>query len=141
MLALLLLSVTFTRDVAPILFKNCAGCHHPGEVAPFSLLTYQDAAKRAALIANVTSSRYMPPWKPVAGYGRFHGERRLSQRETEMLRAWADAGAPEGDPAQLPVAPKFPAAWQLGPPDLVAEMPQPFAVPADGPDLYECFVI
>src|SRR5438067_13716330 len=101
MLALLLLSVTFTRDIAPILYKHCAGCHHPGEVAPFSLLTYHDAARRARLIAKVTADRYMPPWKPEAGYGRFHAERRLSAAEIEKISQWAAAGAPEGDPARL----------------------------------------
>src|SRR5438105_6597869 len=141
MLAFLLLSVTFTRDIAPILYKHCAGCHHPGEVAPFSLLTYQDAAKRAALIAEVTASRYMPPWKPAEGYGHFRGERRLSDIEIAKIREWAGAGAPEGDPARLPPVPKFSAGWQLGEPDLVAQMPEPFTVPADGPDLYQCFVI
>lgn len=141
MLAFLLLSVTFTRDIAPILYKHCAGCHHPGEVAPFSLITYADVAKRAALIAEVTGSRYMPPWKPSAGYGHFRGERRLTDLEIAKIRQWAAAGAPEGDPALLPPAPKFSAGWQLGEPDLVAQMPAPFTVPADGPDLYQCFVI
>jgi hypothetical protein len=141
MLALALLSVTFTRDIAPILYKHCAPCHHPGAAAPFSLLTYADAAKRAALIAKVTSSRYMPPWKPVDGYGHFRGERRLADREIGTIRAWAASGAPEGDRAHLSRPPKFSAAWQLGVPDLVAEMPAPFPLPADGPDLYECFVI
>jgi hypothetical protein len=141
MLAFLLLPLTFTHDIAPILYKHCAGCHHPGEVAPFSLLTYADVAKRAALIADVTGSRYMPPWKPVAGYGHFRGERRLTEVEIAKIRQWADDGAPEGDPAHLPPVPKFPAGWQLGQPDLVAQMPEPFIVPADGPDVYQCFVI
>jgi len=142
MLALLLFSaVTFTRDIAPILYRHCAVCHHAGEVAPFPLLTYVDAGKRARLIATVTASRYMPPWKPVAGYGHFRGERRLADAQIAKIREWAAAGAPEGDPALLPPAPKFPSGWQLGQPDLVAQMPEPFTVPADGPDLYQCFVI
>lgn len=103
---------TFTRDVAPILFKHCATCHHAGEVAPFSLLTWQDAAKRAKLIATVTGSRYMPPWKPEPGYGHFQGERRLSDGEIATLRRWADAGAPQGEAAALPPAPRFPEGWQ-----------------------------
>jgi hypothetical protein len=83
----------------------------------------------------------MPPWKPEPGYGQFQGERRLSPAEIEKISQWAAAGAPEGDPARLPPAPKFTAGWRLGEPDLVAEMPKPFIVPADGPDLYQCFVI
>ncbi|MGA3040494.1 MAG: ascorbate-dependent monooxygenase, partial [Bryobacteraceae bacterium] len=88
---------TFARDVAPILYRHCAVCHHPGEVAPFPLLTYQDAAKRAKLIATVTASRYMPPWQPEPGYGHFQGERRLRDADIATLRRWADAGAPQGD--------------------------------------------
>ena len=141
MLAFLLLSVTFTRDIAPILYKHCAPCHHPGEVAPFPLLTYQDAARRAALIAKVTASRYMPPWKPEPGYGHFRGERRLTDREIETIRVWAQNDAREGNPAQQPPVPKFPTGWHLGVPDLTAEMPASFPVPADGADIYECFVI
>ncbi len=142
MLAFILLSaVTFSHDIAPILYQHCAACHHPGEVAPFPLLTYADAAKRAKLIASVTASRYMPPWKPAAGYGHFQGERRLTDAQIAKLQAWAAAGAPEGDPAALPKPPQFTQDWQLGRPDLVAQMPAPFTVPADGADLYRCFVI
>jgi len=141
MLPLALLLVTFTRDIAPILNRHCASCHRAGEVAPFPLLTYQDAAKRAQLIAKVTESRYMPPWKPVTGYGKFQGERRLSDAEIAKLRAWAAQGVPEGNPAELPPPPQFPETWRLGKPDLIVEMPQPFDVPADGDDLYRCFVI
>src|SRR5690349_3153356 len=81
---------TFSRDVAPILYRHCAGCHHAGEVAPFPLMTYADAAKRADLIARVTAKRYMPPWQPEPGYGHFQGERRLSDAEIATLRRWAD---------------------------------------------------
>jgi peroxiredoxin len=132
---------TFTRDVAPILYQHCATCHHPGEVAPFPLIAWQDAAKRAKLIATVTASRYMPPWPPEPGYGHFQGERRLRDADIATLRRWADAGAPQGDPAQLPPAPRFPEGWQLGTPDLTVRMPKPFAIPADGPDRYMCFDI
>jgi hypothetical protein len=133
--------VTFSHDVSPILYKHCANCHRPGEVAPFPLLTYADAAKRAALIARVTASRYMPPWQPVPGYGHFQGERHLSDADIAILRKWAAAGAPEGDPAQTPPAPHFPKTWLLGTPDLTVRLPHPYAVPAEGPDQYECFVI
>jgi mono/diheme cytochrome c family protein len=132
---------TFTRDVAPVLYRHCAICHHPGEVAPFPLLTYQDAAKRAKLIATVTASRYMPPWQPEPGYGHFQGERRLPDADIATLRRWADAGAPQGDPAQLPPVPHFPEGWQLGTPDMTIRMPKPFSIAADGPDRYMCFVI
>jgi len=130
---------TFSRDVAPILYRQCAACHHPGGVAPFSLLTYQDAARRAALIAAVTARRYMPPWLPDAP--RFRHERKLTASEIATLARWAAAGTPEGDRSDAPPAPRFPEGWQLGKPDLETQMAAPFEVPSEGPDLYQCFVI
>lgn len=132
---------TFNKHVAPILWKNCANCHRPGEVGPFPLLTYEDAAKRADFLAEITASRAMPPWKAAPDFGKFHDERRLSPEQLEILRRWADAGAPEGSPRDLGAQPTFPDGWQLGTPDLVLEMPEEFAVPADGPDIYQCFVL
>ncbi len=132
---------TFTKDVAPILWRNCADCHRPGEVGPFSLLEYEDAAKRAEFLASVTASRTMPPWKAEPNFGRFHDERRLTDAQIDLLRRWAEAGAPRGDAADLPERPTFVEGWQLGKPDLVLEMPTEFAIPADGPDIYQCFVI
>ena len=105
---------TFNKDIAPILYQNCAICHRPGEVAPFSLLTYQDAARRAKLISTVTEKRYMPPWKAEHGYGEFANERRLTDGQIELIKAWADAGAPEGDPADLLPAPLFADGWLGG---------------------------
>ncbi len=130
---------TFTKNVAPILYQHCAACHHPGEVAPFSLLSYQDAAKRARQIAEVTASRFMPPWKPVGGH--FQNERRLTAAQIQTLARWAAAGAPEGNPKSLPPVPQFPADWSLGKPDLIVQLPKPFAIPAAGADLYQCFVV
>ena len=130
--------VTFSRDVAPILYRHCAACHRAGEVAPFPLLSYADSARRAALIARVTATRYMPPWKPVPGYGEFAGARGLSKAEIATLARWAEAGAPEGNPSETPAPP--PAhSTKLAHPDLVVRMPKPFTIPAEGPDLYRCF--
>ncbi len=133
--------VTYTKDIAPILWNHCAGCHRPGEVGPFSLLTYRDAAKRANFLTDVTHKRLMPPWKPAPGGPSFHDERRLSKEEMGLIARWARAGAPEGDPAHLPDRPEFIEGWQLGEPDLVLTMREPFAVPAGGRDVYRCFVI
>ena len=132
---------TFNHDIAPMLYENCAGCHRPGQVAPFSLLTYQDAAKRAALIASVTASRYMPPWKAEPGYGHFQNERRLSDAQLALIRDWASHGAPEGDPKQKPAPPEFASGWLAGKPDAVLTLPKPFEIPADGRDIFQCFVI
>lgn len=130
---------TFSRDVAPILFLHCAACHRPGGVAPFSLLTWQDASRRARLIANVTAGRYMPPWLPADPH--FRDERRLTAAEIATIGRWAATGAAEGNPADAPPMPRFPDGWQLGKPDLEAGMRSDFAVPAEGPDLYQCFAI
>src|SRR5690242_17174951 len=89
--------VTFNKHIAPLIFERCAGCHHPGEVAPFSLLSYGDLKKRAKQIVQVTKDQYMPPWKSVEGHGRFLGERRLSTEEISLISRWASDGAPEGD--------------------------------------------
>jgi peroxiredoxin len=132
---------TYAHDVAPILYANCASCHRPGEVAPFSLLNYADARKRADQIAYVTSTRYMPPWKAEPGYGHFLDERRLSAGEIEILSRWAKAGAPEGDPKEAPPTPQFTPDWQGGEPALAVKMPQSFRLAASGPDRFQCFVI
>jgi mono/diheme cytochrome c family protein len=132
---------TYTKEIAPILWNNCAGCHRPGEIGPFSLLTYQDAAKRSSFIQDITATRKMPPWKPEHGFGSFHDQRRLTDKEIATIAAWADAGAPEGDAKDLPPAPKFTEGWQHGPPDLVLKVPEPFPIPASGRDVYRCFVI
>ena len=110
-------------------------------MGPFSLLTYKDAAKRAGFLRDVTASREMPPWRAVHGYGDFHDAGRLSRRELAVLARWADDGAPEGDPADGTEPPTFPEGWQLGTPDLVATMPEPFVVPADATDIYRAFVL
>jgi hypothetical protein len=132
---------TFNKDVAPILWKNCAGCHRPGEVGPFSLLSYKDAARRAGFLAEITESRRMPPWKAEQGFGEFHDERRLTDVEIRTIADWAEAGAPEGDSKDQREAPRFPEGWQLGTPDLVLKAPASFEVPAVGRDIYRCFVI
>jgi Ca2+-binding EF-hand superfamily protein len=133
--------VTYARDVAPILFKYCAACHRPGEVAPFSLLEYRAAKNRAGQIAKLTAARRMPPWHAVPGPLKYLDERRLTDGEIATLAKWAKAGAPPGNPALMPPAPQFVPGWQLGQPDKVIKMARPFKLPADGPDRFELFVI
>ena len=134
-------TVTFAKHIAPILYENCASCHRPGEVAPFSLLSYEDAKKRAKQLAIVTHSRHMPPWKAQAGYGQFLDERRLSAEQIAAIRDWADSGAPLGNAAELPKPPRFPAGWTLGEPDAVIQPSQSFSLAAEGKDVYQCFVV
>jgi hypothetical protein len=133
--------LTFNKHIAPLVFERCAGCHHPGEVAPFPLLSYGDVKKRAKQIADVTGSHFMPPWKPVEGHARFIAERRLSNDEIGLIPRWVEQGALEGDARDLPSAPKFDDGWKLGPPDIIVTMPEPFNVPAEGPDIYRNFVL
>jgi Flp pilus assembly protein TadD len=140
-LPILAAPVTFSKDVAPILFRYCAPCHRPGEAAPFSLLTYDDARKHAEQMAIVTGKRFMPPWPPEPGYGDFAGAKRLTDAQIETLARWAKNGMPEGNPADLPAAPHFVEGWQLGQPDLVLHMRQPYQLPASGEDVFRNFVI
>jgi tetratricopeptide (TPR) repeat protein len=132
--------VTFNRDIAPILFRNCAPCHHPGEAGPFPLLTYQDAAKFARQIAFVTERRIMPPWLPAPGELKFQGEMRLSDEEIKLFRLWAEQGAPLGDAKAPPSAPAFAAGWQLGKPDLILHARKPYVLAAGGTDNYWNFI-
>jgi thiol-disulfide isomerase/thioredoxin len=131
--------ITFSKHVAPVLWNNCARCHRPGAVGPFSLLTYKDAAKRAEFIRDVVLSGQMPPWKPRAGAGVFRDAPRLSPLEKEILTAWAETGRAEGNPADLPPVPTFNDDWQLGKPDAVVTMPESFQVPAADGDIYWAF--
>jgi tetratricopeptide (TPR) repeat protein len=133
--------LTFTKDIAPIVWSRCATCHRPGEIGPFNLLTYDDVKRRATQIAAVTSRRVMPPWKPEPGKGEFQNERRLSDRELQMLQDWIADGAPEGAAPDLPPRPTWNAGWQLGVPDLVVSMAEPYSVRADGADVFRTFVI
>jgi Tfp pilus assembly protein PilF/mono/diheme cytochrome c family protein len=135
-------SPTFARDIAPILAGHCITCHHPGVNGAFSLLTYEDARPRARAIAAATTSRYMPPWKPDRGYGEaFLAARGLEDDEIATIRRWADAGAPRGGPADRPAIPGWTDSWRLGTPDLVIRMPEPFEIPASGPDVFRIFVL
>ena len=132
---------TFNKHIGPILYQHCAGCHRPGEVAPFSLLTYEDASKRAKLIAGATERRFMPPWKPEPRYGKFANERRLTDDQIALIRAWADNGAPEGDPNDKPPMTAFTDGWQAGKPDQILTLPSSFAVTAGGHDQFRCFLL
>src|SRR5712692_5709251 len=133
--------VSFAKDVAPIVFAHCAACHRPGEAAPFSLLTYDDVRRRARQVAWMTKNRFMPPWKPEPGYGEFAGARRLSDRQVELIQQWVELGAPEGAASDLPPPPRRASGWQLGKPDLIVSMPEPYLLGSDGPDVFRTFVI
>jgi Flp pilus assembly protein TadD/mono/diheme cytochrome c family protein len=134
-------TVTWSRQIAPLLYNNCTTCHHPGGAGPFSLLTYQDALRWGPQIATVTSSRYMPPWLPEHGYGDFEDERRLSNEDIALIAKWVNTGMLQGDPALLPPAPKYRETWQYGTPDLILTVERPFNLAASGSDVFRNFVL
>jgi len=133
--------VTFNKHIAPVIFQYCSPCHRPGESAPFPLLSYSDVRKHASQIVTVTERRFMPPWLPEAGYGDFAGERRLTAEQIRLIAEWVKEGSAEGNPADLPPAPHFTEGWQMGPPDLVVQMPKPFRLRASGDDVFRNFVV
>lgn len=133
-------AVTFSRDVAPILFDRCGMCHHPDGSAPFSVLSYTAAKQRATQIAAVTKSRLMPPWKSEPGYGEFIGQHPLTETEIGVIQQWVADGAPEGDPREVPRF-AWSDGWRLGKPDLVVTLPEPYLLPAGGSDFSRVFVL
>lgn len=131
--------VTFTKHVAPILQRSCVSCHRAGEIAPMSLMTYEEARPWARSIRLRVVNREMPPWHVdrTIGIQHFKDDRSLSDEEIATIAAWVDAGAPRGDPADMPPPRQFPeaGAWQFGTPDVVVKYPK-YTVPAAGPDLF-----
>ncbi len=133
--------VTWANQISRIVQEHCQGCHRDGEVGGFALATYDDVRRRRDKIGRMVDERRMPPWKPVPGFGDFVGSRRLADRDVALVRAWVDAGAPQGDPRDLPPPRAFPATWPLGAPDAVLAPGEVFEVPSADRDLYRCFVI
>ncbi len=134
-------AVTYHRDVLPILQNQCQGCHRPGEVGPFALMTYPQAKKWGEDIKAYTANRQMPPWKPVGSDGLFRDERHLTHQEIATLAKWVDSGMSEGDPKDAPPPRKFVEGWQLGEPDLVLTVPEEMELAATGRDLFRVFVL
>jgi hypothetical protein len=133
--------VTFTKDVAPIIFNNCAACHRAGEVAPMTLLSYKEVRPWAKSIKEVVRERRMPPWGADPQHGEFSNDRALSQKDIDTIAAWVDGGAREGDPKDLPPLPRLVEGWNIGKPDVVFSMPEEFNVPADGIVPYQNYTI
>ena len=131
---------TFAKDVAPILNKHCVSCHRPGEIGPMSFLSYESTRPWARSIKDKVVKREMPPWAADPAHSMKMGnDRSLSQTDIDTLVAWAGAGAPRGNPADLPPAPTFAAGWQLGEPDFVFEQPVAWTVKPDAQEPYLYF--
>ena len=133
-------TVTFNKDVLPILQKNCQSCHRPGEIAPMSLLTYTDARPWAKAIKRAATTKKMPPWFADPGYAHFVNDRSLSAADVNTLAAWADNGAVEGDASDKPEPIAFHTGWNITP-DMVIEMPKEFQVAATGTINYQNFLV
>ena len=125
-------SVTYSGKVAAIMQNKCQSCHRPGQVAPFSLLTYNDALKHAAMIEEVVENRRMPPWHADPRYGHFANDRSLTSEDRAIVLAWVGQGSPMGNSQEIPPPRKFVEGWAIGKPDVVFEMPEPYYVPAQG---------
>jgi tetratricopeptide (TPR) repeat protein len=133
--------LTFSKDIAPLVYQNCSPCHHDGGIGPFPLMSYADVAKHAAQIVTVTHTRYMPPWPPAHGFGEFVGDRSLSPSQIQLFADWLKENKPEGNTADAPNPPRFDSKWQLGPPDLILKMDKPFTLPAAGSDVFRNFIL
>lgn len=127
--------ITYTKDIAPILFKNCVTCHRAGEVAPMSLRNYDETRPWAKAIKEKVSSREMPPWFADPAHGSFSNDASLSAKEIKAVVKWVDAGAPRGNPNEMPVMPTFTQGWQRGEPDAIIELPT-VNIPAEGSDYF-----
>ncbi len=133
--------MTFSKEIAPIVFDACVSCHRSGGPGPFPLTTYDEVRRRATQIAEVTRTRFMPPWKVHEDVGAFVGQRLLTAREIAIIDQWAKNGAPEGDPRELPALPKHAEGWLLGKPDLIVKPEAAFTLPAQQTDAFRIFAI
>src|SRR5215213_5831634 len=125
-------AVTFSKDVAPIIQKNCVVCHRPGEVAPMAFTSYKEVRPWARSIREKVVTREMPPWFADPKHGEFSNDCRLSQKEIDTIVAWVEGGAVEGDPKEMPANPKFTEGWQISKPDAVLSMTDEYNIPAEG---------
>src|SRR5438045_187187 len=131
---------TFNKDVAPIFYERCVGCHREGNVAPMSLISYKDTRPWVKSIKEKVSAHAMPPWSADPKYGHFLNDRTLTQAQIDTIVAWVDGGAKEGT-EKLPAAPKFPVGWNLGEPDQVIAVADEYNVPAEGAVDYQHFAV
>ena len=133
--------VTFNKDVAPILQKNCQSCHRPGEPAPMPLLTYRQVRPWASAIKEAVALKRMPPWFADPHVGKWANDRSLSKNDVDTIVRWVDSGAPEGNPKDAPVPVKFLEGWNIDKPDMVLEMAADYHVPAKGTVAYQYILI
>jgi peroxiredoxin len=133
--------VTYTKHIAGLLHQHCVRCHRPGEVAPFSMANYDEAAAWAETIREVIDDGRMPPWHASPKHGKFYNEARLTDEEKSLIHQWVDGGCPQGDASDLPKLAEFTDGWQIPKPDVVYKMPAPYQVPATGVVEYQFFTV
>ncbi|MCC6600506.1 MAG: T9SS type A sorting domain-containing protein [Crocinitomicaceae bacterium] len=133
--------VNFSEHIAPIIFDHCTKCHREGEIGPMPLTTYEEVYAYAGNIEYVTSIRNMPPWMPDHNYSSFRDENWLSEEEINLISEWVENEMPQGDPELQPPAPVFPSGSQIGVPDLVLTMAEPYLHHGLNADQYQIFVI
>jgi hypothetical protein len=131
----------FNKQIAPIVYSTCAKCHYPGSAAPFALTSYREVRNHASAMGRALDRGLMPPWKPERGFGEFLGDNSLTDQEKGMIKQWLAEGCREGNPAKKPAPPKVPSKWSLGFPDDILQPSESFKIPAEGNDIYRCFVI
>ena len=136
------MQVNFADHIFPIIRENCIVCHNPDGIGPFDFSSYEQVRRRARQIAEVTQSKFMPPWKPHSDYGPgLIGERILSDRELQLLQSWYETGMEPGDLTKIPPLPEQKSQWALGEPDLIVELPETYVLPAETVDVYRNFAI
>ena len=132
---------TFYKDIQPILQTHCQECHRLGEIGPMALSSYKEVRPWASSIKENVLLKKMPPWFADPHFGKFSNDRSLSAEQIELIRVWADSGAPEGNPKDAPMPPKFVEGWNIPTPDVVLQMPQAFPIPATGKVDYQYIVL
>jgi len=132
---------TFAKEVAPIIYNKCTTCHRTGEIGPFPLTSYEEAANRSAIIREVVSTGYMPPWQPDPNYSHFLGEYYLTDEEKQNIIDWVDQGSEYGNSVDEPDLPNFPEGSLLGEPDLVLTFEETHVHPGNNDDEYRYFVL
>ena len=132
---------TYSKNVAPILYANCTSCHRAGQIAPMSLMTYSEVRPWARSIAGRVSSGSMPPWHAAPEVGEFENDRRLTDKEKDMIARWVAAGAPEGQASDLPPRPQYAEGWTIGQPDAVLTMQEDYPIPPSGTIAYQYFEV
>ena len=134
--------ITYAKHIAPIVDQHCVRCHRDGQIAPFTLTSYDDVSAWAETICEVIDEGRMPPWHADPHYGKFSNDASMPAADKQLFREWVDNGMPEGDAADLPEPTKFTeGGWQIPTPDMVIKMPKPFNVPAKGTVPYQYFEV